>query len=190
MVRLMEFPVSIIYYAVLSVILFAPPILYFFYERKKTGILNFGWINFSIAWFVIMGLIIAIQTPCLLNARRTAYENRCKLTLRALAATQQALLEMHGKYLPFNKNVNDEYISSEYTFDNTIDKYRIVLYDVVNDKETHSFTIVAIPKTQRTRLRTFAICQDETARVWIGQTEKWETGKAMLNVRSFWEPLR
>jgi len=186
----MDFIVSTIFVVVILAIIFGPPILYFLHERTKTKKSNIHWIEFAVLWFSIMGCFIVTMIPGLLNARQSAWENRCKLTLRKLATAEKTWFNKKGSYATLDELVNENYIESGYTQDSIIDNYQIILFDVNKNKKAPSFTIIAIPRTQQNRLRTFAISNDENPRVWIGQTEKWETGKTMLHVRSFWEPLR
>ena len=71
-----------------------------------------------------------------------------------------------------------------------MNNYSIILFDVNKNKKTPSFTIIAIPRTQQNKLRTFAINDDENPRVWIGPMEKWEKYKTSLHEIKYWESLR
>lgn len=149
----------------------------------------------------IIAIIAAIAIPQLLNARRSAWENRCKLTLRALGSTQLAyqdanLNKNYGSWQALN-NPNDPYIQQGYTRSNIIDNYSIIVFDVKAAQmmggvtaSDSTFTIVAIPRSQRNRLRTFALGDDQTPRVWVGPAGTFDPNNISLNNINQWEPLR
>ena len=179
-----------IFVIVILAIIFGPPILYFLNERKKTVKSNFGWIGFTLLWFLVIGFCIAVEAPCLLNARQSAYENRCKLTLRALSTAEKAWFDKKGSYGTYEELLKENYITPEWLRDSLNDNYSFIIFDVNKNKKAPSFTIIAIPRTRQNRLRTFAICEDENPRVWIGQIEKWEKYKTSLHEIKYWESLR
>jgi prepilin-type N-terminal cleavage/methylation domain-containing protein len=154
----------------------------------------------------IIAIIAAIAIPQLLNARRSAWENRAKLTLRALGSSQlaysdQNLNKDYGSWLAMQ---NAEYIQQGYSRTNVIDNYSIVMFrvqtsakDPNNPNYTASdstFTIVAVPRSQKNKLRTFALGDDQTPRVYVGTPADFATAIAndqiTLNVLTNWEPLR
>ena len=156
--------------------------------------LGFAWLSLSCC--------CSIFTPSLLNSRRSTWENQCKITLRSLGSTQLAY-HYNNARLSYGSwedltNPTDPYITPEYTKGNIIDNYEIILFEVKpstldkysKSKNDSTFTIIAIPKSQRNRLRTFGIGEDQTPRVWVGEESIWEKGKASLHDINLWEPLR
>jgi prepilin-type N-terminal cleavage/methylation domain-containing protein len=147
----------------------------------------------------IIAIIAAIAIPQLLNARRSAWENRAKLTIRALGSTQlayqdQNLDKNYGTWKALQDPQNN-YIQQGYTRANIIDNYSIILFDVKTAQmmggvsaSDSSFTIVAIPRSQKNRLRTFALGDDQTPRVWVGAA--FDPTHISLNTITDWEPLR
>jgi len=154
----------------------------------------------------IIAIIAAIAIPQLLNARRSAWENRCKLTLRALGSSQLAYMDgnLNKDYGSWLAMTDTDYIQEGYQRANIIDNYSIAMFyvktsvlDPNNPQYTASdstFTIVAIPRSQKNRLRTFAIGDDQTPRVWISATADLGTMLTSDNVRLHeileWVPLR
>jgi len=152
----------------------------------------------------IIAIIAAIAIPQLLNARRSAWENRCKLTLRALGSTQlayqdQNLDKNYGTWVAL-QDVANNYIQQGYSRANIIDNYSIALFQVTTSLMSggysaadSSFTIVALPRSQRNRLRTFALGDDQTPRVWVGSTDliaEINANTVSLQTITEWEPLR
>ena len=154
----------------------------------------------------IIAIIAAIAIPQLLNARRSAWENRAKLTLRALGSTQlayqdQNLDKNYGTWVALN-DPNNNYIQQGYSRSNIIDNYSIAMFQVriANmmggfSASDSSFTIVAIPRSARNKLRTFALGDDQTPRVYVGTAADLAAALAMpgsvsLTNINMWEPLR
>ena len=155
----------------------------------------------------IIAIIAAIAIPQLLNARRSAWENRCKLTLRALGSSELAYMDgnLNKDYGSWLAMTDADYIQEGYSRTNIIDNYSIAMFfvfasarDLNNPRYTasdSSFTIVAIPRSQKNKLRTFAIGDDQTPRVWVGDPSV-DLGPMLSgdNVRLHeileWEPLR
>jgi prepilin-type N-terminal cleavage/methylation domain-containing protein len=145
----------------------------------------------------IIAIIAAIAIPQLLNARRSAWENRAKLTLRALGSSQLAYSDQNldKDYGSWQAMTTAEYIQQGYSRSNMIDNYSIIVFNVrpavmmggvsANDSD---FTIVAIPRSQRNKLRTFALGADQTPRVWVGTG--FDPNAISLSNLSQWEPLR
>ena len=154
----------------------------------------------------IIAIIAAIAIPQLLNARRSAWENRCKLTLRALGSSQLAYMDgnLDKDYGSWVAMTNDDYIQEGYNRTNMIDNYSIIVFQVVASElmsgvsaSDSTFTIIAVPRSQKNRLRTFGIGDDQTPRVWVGQREDFEGCLSDPANPSFtlheilqWEPLR
>jgi len=149
----------------------------------------------------IIAIIAAIAIPQLLNARRSAWENRCKLTIRALGSTQLAYQDQnlnhdYGTWAALT-DIRNAYIQQGYTRSNIIDNYSIVVFNVrqssslggmtANDS---AFTIVAVPRSTRNKLRTFALGDDQTPRVWVGPAADFTLGMNSLNNINYYEPLR
>jgi len=161
--------------------------------RIKKHLTVIGFLATFIMLIAILCFIVII--PSLLCARRSAWENRCKLTLRALGATQLAYKENYARrdYLAWH-----DFPESGYTKENLIDKYKIIIYDTkpstLNAKgesnNDSTFTIVAIPRYQEKDLRTFAINDYQSPLAWIGEGIKWEKGKESLRDRNLWQQLR
>ena len=137
----------------------------------------------------------------LLDSRRSAWENRCKLSLRALGSTELAYQDQQHKNHDYGTweeliDPTNNYIQQGYTKENIIDNYAIVIFDVkkstLNEKGENNgdskFMIVAQPKSPRNMLRAFAIDQNQVPYVWIGKNSQWEEGKTKLDDRSLWEP--
>ncbi len=156
----------------------------------------------------IIAIIAAIAIPQLLNARRSAWENRCKLTLRALGSSQLAYMDGNLKkdYGSWVAMTDSDYIQEGYNRTNMIDNYSIVCFQIAISEEIgntgytasdSTFTIVAVPRSQKNRLRTFGICDDQTPRVYVGDDAAWEAAVAVPDELAFslsditqWEPLR
>ncbi|HYE78382.1 MAG TPA: prepilin-type N-terminal cleavage/methylation domain-containing protein [bacterium] len=122
----------------------------------------------------IIAIIAAIAIPQLLNARRSAWENRAKITLRALGSSQLAYQDsnLNKDYGTFQNMLDSDYIQKGYTRGNMIDNYSIAVFYRSSSTRVgpysgadSTFTIVAVPRSQKNRLRTFAICDDQTVRV-------------------------
>lgn len=122
----------------------------------------------------IIAIIAAIAIPQLLNARRSAWENRCKLTLRALGSSQLAYQDqnLNKDYGNWDAMVATDYVQEGYSRTNMIDNYSLAVFYANPSAQVNgitasdsSFTIVAVPRNDRNRLRTFAICDDQTVRV-------------------------
>lgn len=156
----------------------------------------------------IIAIIAAIAIPQLLNARRSAWENRAKLTLRALGSSQLAYQDQNldKNYGNWNAMVATDYVQLGYTRTNMIDNYSLAVFYANPSAQVNgitasdsSFTIVAVPRNNRNRLRTFAICDDQTVRVAdTGDTVPVQTGgngpgssiSVTGDVPCVWEPLR
>ncbi len=152
------------------------------------------------AFTLIIYIIAAIIIPQFLNNGGGAWENRCKLTLRALGTAQQTFLDGNPdkSYGTWEELIEAYCIPEGYNRTNMIDNYSIVVFIVHkstldengNSNLDSSFSIVAIPRSQRNRLRTFAIGHDQTPRVWVGKSEDWTTENVSLHNIELWEPLR
>jgi len=158
----------------------------------------------------IIAIIAAIAIPQLLNARRSAWENRAKLTLRALGSSQLAYCDqnLNKDYGSWGAMMDAEYIQQGYSRTNVIDNYSIAMFMVVtsvpdpnNPRYTasdSSFTIVCVPRSQKNKLRTFGLNDDQTPRVYIREDDpdgsqlgtQLDAGEVALNVIEQWEPLR
>jgi len=147
----------------------------------------------------IIAIIAALAIPQLLNARRSAWENRCKLTLRAIGSAELAYFDatIEGTYGTFEAMMSTQLVQPGYSRSSMIDNYSIMLWDVDPPTMTFgglpaydsSFTIIAIPRSQRNRLRTFGICDDQTLRVFVGRMENFENTFGLKDPK-WWEPLR
>ena len=152
----------------------------------------------------IIAIIAAIAIPQLLNARRSAWENRAKLTIRALGSSQLAYADgnLDKNYGSWVAMQDTEYIQDGYNRTNIIDNYSLACFHVgistyMGDFSAadSSFTIVAVPRSQKNRLRTFALGDDQTPRVWVGETDlgamlATDPPSVSLSTIEEWEPLR
>lgn len=147
----------------------------------------------------IIAIIAALAIPQLLNARRSAWENRCKLTLRAIGSAELAYFDatIENTYGTFEAMLSTQLVQPGYSRSSLIDNYSIMLWDVDPPTMTFgglpaydsSFTIIAIPRSQRNKLRTFGICDDQTLRVFVGRMENFENTFGLKDPKR-WEPLR
>ncbi len=147
----------------------------------------------------IIGIIVAIAIPQLLNARRSAWENRCKLTLRSIGSAQLTYIDttQENTYGTFQALLDTNSMPAGYTRTNLIDNYSLIVFDV--DPPTMSFrgcpaydstfTIIAIPRSQKNRLRTFGFNTRQTPYVYVGSKEDFPRAYGMRNM-IHWEPLR
>ena len=156
----------------------------------------------------IIAIIAAIAIPQLLNARRSAWENRCKLTLRALGSSELAYMDgnLDKDYGSWVAMTDDDYIQEGYNRSNMIDNYSIIVFQVSASTDEFgtgykssdsTFTVVAVPRSQKNRLRTFGISDDQTPRVWVGDAGDFAAALADPSNPTFtmhnidqWEPLR
>ncbi|MEO7994094.1 MAG: prepilin-type N-terminal cleavage/methylation domain-containing protein [bacterium] len=150
----------------------------------------------------IIAIIAAIAIPQLLNARRSAWENRCKLTIRALASSQLAYADsnLRKDYGSFQNLQDTDYVQKGYTRTNMIDNYSMAVFYASRSSGTtytgadSTFTIIAIPRSQKNRLRTFAICDDQTPRVAtdysLGLIANVDNTVPTGTSPCSWEPLR
>ena len=154
----------------------------------------------------IIAIIAAIAIPQLLNARRSAWENRCKLTLRSLGSSQLAYADsnLNKVYGTWDALQATDYLQQGYTRLNIIDNYSLCVFQVgastyIGDFSAadSSFTIVALPRSQKNKLRTFALGDDQTPRVFVGTETEFaeyftdpENPVVTLKNIAQWEPLR
>ncbi len=167
-------------------------------KRKRTSF-DYSGLGFRcLMLFLFFFLLVAIKTPCCLHARRSALESKCILTLRILDSAQLIFADAHdGDYGTWSELFEENYSEMSYTLDNLIDKYNIVRFEVrksTGEKDSEDFimsgfTIIAIPDSHRSRLRTYAICDDQIGRVWIGKESDWKKGNTLMHDISLWEPL-
>ena len=223
-----SFPQFVGFYIIvlLPLLIIATVIMTFVYLRNE-GYSILSSIFLSIITFLLGCFILAIVIPQCFVYHRHAWENRCKLTLRALGSSQTAFAEKnYGNYGNWQELTDADYIQEGYNRTNMIDNYSITvfertkatLYDLAEGTTNSSFTIIAVPRSGRSSvnkypiyfsprkdfpgvnvlfrnrpgydLRTFAICEDQTPRCWIGIDSKWTTENISLRNKELWEPLR
>jgi len=109
--------------------------------------------------------------------QRKAWENRARLTLRALGSSQLAYQDQNlaKNYGSWDNMIEPDYIQRGYSRGNMIDNYSLAVFFADNSASSKarnhfsnsdaSFTVVAVPLNQRNKLRTFSICDDQTVRV-------------------------
>jgi prepilin-type N-terminal cleavage/methylation domain-containing protein len=151
---------------------------------------------------LIVGIIAAIAIPQLLNARRSAWENRCKLTLRSVGSAQISYFNSSQEhtYATFNALQITEYLPPGYNRSSIIDNYSILVFDTDPPTMTFgglpaydsTFTVIAIPKNQKNRLRTFGMNTDQTLRVYVGEESNFlnSFGNSSFTTPAIWEALR
>ena len=195
--------------AFMSVVVFDNPLLFFTYAWLCVlcvrYVLNFQdeiryWIWAILACLLLSLISYLIKAPTIIHVRNASHENVCKLTLKALGCSLKAFRDdqVDKNFGTWEELVEEEYIIEGYTTENIIDKYTIVVFDVKKstlDEEGNSindstFTMVAVPRNQKNRLRTFALSDDQTPRVWVGNADEWSTEDVQLHNIDMWEPLR
>ena len=136
--------------------------------------------------------------------KKEEWEDKCKLTLRALGSCQLAYMDSNlkkdfGSWYSLAKN---DYIMQGYTRSNIIDNYSIAMFQAMlsswkSDKRVSnsSFTIVAVPRSQKWGLRTFGISDDQVPRMWVGG--QWnlhaylrDPSRRIDMSNDEWQPLR
>ncbi|MFH1515434.1 MAG: hypothetical protein ABIG42_08240, partial [bacterium] len=94
------------------------------------------------------------------------------------------------------------FIEKGYSRSNIIDNYSIAFFEAIlsgwksgKRLSNSSFTIVAIPRSQKWGLRTFGICDDQTPRMWMGG--RWnlhayfrDSNRRIDMHNNEWQPLR
>lgn len=132
-----------------------------------------------------LGALIVI--PQLVGGRnRCGWENRAKLTLRALGSSQLAFQDqnIHHRYGTWNEMIQADFVQRGYTRDNMIDSYSISVWNV-GYGPTSSFTIVVVPDTPRDKSRReFSITDDQIVRART--FDQRDNGVPPWR----WEPLR
>jgi hypothetical protein len=174
-----------------------PPFIFLIYFIRKL----LDWRSYIAANFIWL-IILLFIVPALLDARRTDWAGRCKLTLKAIAATELAYQEKnanndYGTWVALN-NTNPPLIPANYTKSNIIDCYSIAIFKVKpstldpkgNSNNDSTFTIIAIPRSTRNKLVTFAIGEDQIPKLWHGDSSRWDIDKYSLYDKSIWKPLR
>jgi hypothetical protein len=150
------------------------------------------------SWLIIGFCTCGAPLPTVLNSNRSELENRFKLTLRALNEAQQVFAERNnGNYGTWQEMVDQGFIENQYSKENINEHYIISSFIVHNPSKseralgkTSSFTITAIPKRTRNKLRTFAIGVESYPLVWVGSADAWSTKNVSLHDIELWEPLR
>jgi hypothetical protein len=176
-----------------------PVSLFILFNRvlgQKNNTLAF--IYSMLSWVIIGSCTCCLPLPNLINAPRAAFENRCKLTLRALNEAQQTFAERNnGKYGTWQELIDQDFIQGQYSRDNIIEEYIITTFMVDNPSESEralgessSFTITAKPKRTRNKLRTFGFGDDQIPYLFVGSAEDWSTENVSLHNIELWEPLR
>jgi hypothetical protein len=131
------------------------------------------------------------------------WENDCVSTLRALGSCQLAYADsrIEKNYGTWDSLTKTGYVDPVYTRSNIIENYSIAVFSV-GLRSGHgsftdsTFTIVAIPLSQKHGLRTFGLGDDQTPVVFIGGSHDFETyfsrGLSMIDLGNLelWEPLR
>lgn len=187
-------------FVLISVLLFLfGPALLCYLDYRIRNIDRRPWRIITICWLILAFLFLVVAAPQMLGSRRSAWGNRAKLTIRALTSTQLAFQhDNHGEFGTWDELLEGDYIDAGYTRSNMIDNYSMCVFDVHPTRRGEkdviitrsSFTIVAIPRRQSRKLRTFAICEDERVREWIGDPVYFDADNIQLNNPDNWKPLR
>ena len=156
---------------------------------------------FGLALVLVLSILVISGCWCPFESRSkpwsNPWENRCKLTLRALGSTQLAFADMNsGEFGTWDDLMKQEYIQKGYDQSTIIDNYKIVVFNVqksVKDEDGKiispaDFLIVAVPDDIKYELRTFAIGTDQTPRVWIGDSADFDIAKIDMTNPNQWEP--
>lgn len=154
----------------------------------------------------IIAIIAAIAIPQLLIARRSAWENRAKLSLRALGSSQMAYQDQNQRkaFATCHCLTETGYMQVGYNRTNMIENFSIAVWDcspptIVGGVTASdaTFTLVAVPRNNRNKLRTFAICDDQTLRVatdYLLDVPANAEGQPVVPTANYdpcsWEPLR
>jgi hypothetical protein len=178
--------------------LYIIPLIYYFLTSRLSKLMDFhgnlkpvGSAMMSL--YFIMFCCCSFGFPNLLNAKRSQYENRCKLTLRALGATELDFADRNnGNFGTWEQLVNGNYMIGT-NRKNVIEYYSIAVFSVDKSKNSakiDTFTIVALPINPKFRLRTFALGEDQIERVWINFDSTIDFSNIDLKDLDNWEPLR
>lgn len=179
-----------------------------------------AWVG--VLWYMLYELIkhrataiVRIITPCIIwillfiplknviddamRPRRSAWENRSKLTLRALGSSELAFAkENDNEFGTWDEMTKAEFIQIGYSRTNMIDNYSLIVFEIsksTRDDDNNilvpsTFTMIAIPRSQKNRLRTFAFGDDQTPRIWVGSKDAFDPENIALRDIKLWEPLR
>ncbi|MEO7994093.1 MAG: hypothetical protein ABI743_06810 [bacterium] len=137
------------------------------------------------------------------KTQQELWEQAAVLQLRALGSVQMAYQGTNRmrEYGSYDNLFNNQLLPRGVTRTNLIENYSLAVFfaqqpNVINNYSAHDarFTITAIPRSQKNRLRTFAICDDQTVRAAsdfslriIGNTgNQYPTGDSPCG----WEPVR
>jgi|GEM_PF-4294533 len=147
-----------------------------------------GWLQGSMRLFLILTLIALPIGACMVLPQmlrpRHYWEDRPKITMRMLAASQEGYYGQHLRYGTWREMVAADYIQQGYTRDNMIDNYSISVFNV-GYRGSGTFTIVVVPDNPKNRkLREYAITEDQTVR--MRPFDQGDNGVAPWN----WEPLQ
>jgi hypothetical protein len=153
---------------------------------------------FGLALVLVVTLIVIYGCWNLLEARRSAWENRCKITLRSLGSAQLSFFYGHNEeYGTWDELMKEDFVQKGDDQLNYIDNYEIMVFDVQKSiKNSYgtvtesSFTIVAVPRNPRNGLRTFALGTAQSLRHWVGKSEEFDIAHMGLENPSHWEPLK
>jgi hypothetical protein len=149
-----------------------------------------------IAWIVIIFPLYSIYDGLQYQGSGT-YENRVKLTLRAIGSSQLKFSSDHnGNFGSWDELQGPDLIQKGYTRTNIIDNYSLVYFHAEKAiLDSHglvlkpsTFTIIALPRSQRNKLRTFAIDDSQTPHIFVGK--ELDYNSVNLHDRKYWKPLR
>ena len=144
----------------------------------------------------LTALCVAGESDFLKPGEISSAENHCKFFLRTLGTSQQAYMETNsnGNYGNWWSLQRSGYIEEGYNRSDFIENYSISVFNVRNStmmggRSAHdsSFTIVAVPNKHKNQLRTFAIGNNNSPVVWIGNRFEWNYNSSLgLKNRRHW----
>lgn len=138
--------------------------------------------------FIGLAFWYFLQMPALLDYKKRTSEWECIQILNEIRKAEKEYFTIAGNYGPFEQLSKDSLISCD-NKQEIIEKYNIVAFNVCemsNTSVSSSFTIVAIPDDSETKLRTFAINQDNNAVLWIGEDSEFSLNDLELSNRNSW----
>ena len=146
---------------------------------------------------VVVHIILFSALPHLVGMKRHTLDIRTLTSLRTLAKVQHDYAQKNNNKFGTWKDLQDqEFITQGYTRLNIIDNYSLAVFRVNNPSPESdqsyepSFQIVSIPRSQKNKLMTFAICEDQHPRLWIGDESSFNLESLDLKNDDLWKPLR
>lgn len=166
-------------------------------EISKTRKLN--RIAVIVILIVLLTAYAILTTPARMYDKRIRTESHCKLVLEELAVAQHRHNTItEGGFARLEELIEKGFFGDGYNTGNIIPHYELALFDVsshgtdesfIGDIIT-SFTIVAIPDTTLSRLRTFAVNEKRVIYMWKGDDLKFSLTDVKLSDEEEWQEIR